>query len=398
MPLYTIPSFTGTTTQGTPAQQQINGVRFTVVETTPVDILSFYRRQTTGQAKPTNLTLWQMSSASAGSVLAVVSAVVDDGNIGWQDSFLSTPVTCSPGITYQITGCHDIGVYGIITNGQRNPPDYPFSIPDTTGRYRLNTCANPPDTDGTNAFVMVRAGSSGASAPDPGETPTNLSIENAFARWLHSEDAPDLRPNSLPVLIYGYLQTMQGVINDVQGKVLEVEGVVEGILGPTGALFTGLLRGYLDNLDTLIDQTLDAVDNLGGADNRNLTQVYDAIAALPTSGEGGLPAGPVSVANGWTLRETIPFVGKVKTDEPADAYILLRTGWDSDRDINVYEGVTYLYDRGWWAHQQGDVIEGYGTLAAATHLLRMPTGRMSGVLIVQDDDIEGDLQVWDAPA
>ncbi len=397
MGLYNVVTLLAPVTMTAVGSLQINGSKFTVEEEVIVDLLGYWWNNSASERIPTALSLWQMTSGSGGTLLRSVAVPSSPGTQGWKDLDID-PVTLSPGITYEVAGCSSgSGNYPISTDANLGAPDYPFVRSGSNGFFTAGSCAAPATSSGSG-HVVYRVGISGSTPPDPGGNPTNLSIENALVRWF-SEGDDNTRQGELPYLTH-LLSTA------INGAVVETKDMVEALVAIGIGVKLGDAQAALDGLEAFLysvapDSLKTYLDGLGagirGTGNPTIADTITAINNIPTGG-GGLPAGPVSVANGWTMRETVSGVGKIKWDEPADAYILVRTGWDADRQINVYEDVTYFFDRGWWAPQQADVIEGYGTLAAATHLLRVATGRMSGVLIVQDDDFAFDLQAWDAPS
>ena len=374
-----------------------SGVAFKVELDGEIQAVS-YMSPASGQPTPTHVGIWRVSDeALLWSVQppTVLGAPVANG---WRDTQVLPPLPVVAGQEYRVAYAFP-SAFTIMEINLASMPAGELGVtkPATHGGVARAFFAYPSSTDANKIYgydVLFHS----EDVPDPGGSPSNADIENALARWFSSDD-DNTRQQHLPWLTHALATAIDEAVGDTKAMVEGLVAIGIGVkLGDAQTALDGLeaflysvapdsLKSYLDGLE----------GDIRGSGSPTIADAIDAVNAIPTVG-GGLPAGPVSVANGWTLRETIPFVGKLKTEEPADAYILVRTGWDADRQVNIYEGVTYFFDRGWWAPQQADVIEGYGTLAAQTHLLRAPTGRMSGVLIVQDDDFEGDLQVWDAPS
>jgi hypothetical protein len=356
-----------------------------------------YLSPASGQPTPTHVGIWRVSDQALLWSVEPPTTIGAPVPSGWRDTQVLPPLQVVAGEEYRVAYAFPSN-FTIMEVNHSSMPDGELGVtkPATHGGVARTFFAFPSSLDATKVYgydVMFHT----EEVPDPGGSTTNASIENALARWLSSGD-DNTRQEHLPWLTHLLATAIDGAVAETKEMVEALVAIGIGVkLADAEATLAGIeaflysvapddLKEYLDGLEA----------DVRGPGLPTIADVVDAVEALPAP-SGGLPVGPVSVANGWTMRETISGTGKVKWDEPADAYILVRTGWDADRQINVYEGVTYFYDRGWWAHQQDDVIEGYGTLAAATHLLRIPTGRMSGVLIVQDDDFEFDLQAWDAP-
>lgn len=344
------------------------------------------------------LAIWRLSDVS--QVYRVTTGLPTSGAADWLEYTLPDPLAIEAGEEYRVTAKWTGAINCAIWSYGTLPAHPDGTLSKLAGGVGCAAPGSidtwPASLDSGNVYnTDLHVQQTGV--PNEGEPPTNTDVENALARWF-SANSDNTRQAHLPWLTHALATAINGAVDETKDMVEALVAIGIGVkLGDAQTALDGLeaflysvapdsLKSYLDGLET----------DIRGSGNPTIADTITAINNIPTGG-GGLPAGPVSVANGWTMRETVSGVGKIKWDEPADAYILVRTGWDSDREVNVYEGVTYFFDRGWWAPQQADVIEGYGTLAAATHLLRVPTGRMSGVLIVQDDDFEFDLQAWDAP-
>ena len=373
------------------------GDRFTVPVDGFITQLWFYNPYTPPNGVPQNIALWNVNT---GQRVAFKSPPdTQAGGSGWEYTDLPSPVWAEAGHTLIVSYYHPAagGLGHYITRipvANLTSPTGGITWHSSCEAWALGD--NYPGGTGNTVFYPLDITFDTDYTPNPTTPATVGSTRNELASWLDEDDFTE--PDSMVALAWALLQTMDTLLHEVETKVDTVDALLETALGPVGNLATGALRGFIDNLQSMIEDVQDAVGPyINNHTTAAKTEILTAIDNIPTGGGGGLPAGPVSVANGWTLREFITGTGKIKWDEPADAYILVRTGWDADRALNTYEGVNYFFDRGWWSPQQDDVIEGYGTLAASTHLLRVPTGRMSGVLIVQDDDFEWELQAWDAP-
>lgn len=358
--------------------------------------IAWYRASTGTNRTPSRIQLWDVATATK---LEEDTTPPDSGAVGWQVYTFATPVPVLAGQVLCVTLVHPIGnTQAYLNPGARPAPPNGLAFHVYDRRSIANAVTFPTTQDagsfGTPVDVIYYTD---AEIGESGDHATVGDVRAVLSEWLHST-ANDHPLTSTTYLSWQILTAMETVIDAMNDKIDTLDALLETALGPIGNLATGALRAFLDDLQGKIDDVQEAV---GPFINDHTTaakeEVLTAIDAIPTGG-GGLAQGPVSVANGWTLRTSTTGNGSVKWNEPADAYILVREAWDANRHVNVYEDVNYFFDRGWWSPQQDDIVEGYGTLAAATHILRVPTGRMSGVLIVQDADFDFTLQAWDAPS
>lgn len=320
------------------------GVRFTVTaETTGVGV-KWYRPDTIGP-NMVGMNLWRVSDQE---LLRHIDSPLDNGTVGWQRTDFDVPVALETGVDYVVT-VEQPNLYRMgYKTGAGFPPtpgsglafDSPYHMSSAQGAHGFPGASN----NTTFAYLIDIVIDADVEAPT-GEVAVD--IENALARWFDVEDAPNLRPGSLAVVIYDYLQTMQGVIDTVNGKVQEVEGVVEGILGPSGALFTGLLRGYLDNLSGLVTQTLDAVDALQGPGGHTVAEVLTAVEAIPTTG-GGVTLPLFDGSGAWTQTDQTVGQGASVWLQPADAYVIhVEDMAESARSERAVGTAEIYWLRGW---------------------------------------------------
>lgn len=347
-------------------------------------------RTSTGTAhKPTILRLWDTTTQA---VVSTAATIPDNGAVGWQTHTVTSEVALVPDREYRVADARQAGsLWGWKSGSVTGQPSI-FTMPSTVRYSSPQGTHQYPNNGDATTYQSIDVGVD-FDSPTAAQPVTEAQLQNALSSWMHETDAPPLRPYSLPVVIRGIADAIEAKV-DALGT--DVDLVQQQMAVPAGQTLWAMLGTLATQVGvgvaiTTITDHINSLFGAPGAPDELGVSIENANSQLT------LEAGRRNIAigdPGWLLQATLVGTGKVVWDEPADAYVLTRTAWDADRQVNVYEGHTYFFDRGWWAPSQDGLIDGYGTLASEKHILRVGDRRMQGVLIVQDDDFEWTLEAY----
>lgn len=208
----------------------------------------------TGDAWPTYFYLWVVDNSSENShAIPPNSPWIDRGNGVW-----ALPLVDLGYADFPVAAGKDVNVSLYFEGSNQyvglhaapEPTEDP-AVEFTHRQYQGIPNKNPFNSavDGTYYGIDIEGYVGTGGPPIPGVDPADTTF-GELAIWLQHGN-PELRPDSLPKLIYDYLGTMQ----------VSIDGVATAV-GNIPGLPAALTQAYLTNLSATIDQVLTEVDNL----------------------------------------------------------------------------------------------------------------------------------------
>lgn len=239
------------------------------------------------------------------------------------------------------------------------------------------------------AVGVVIGGTTGpvppADPPDEEPDPGTVDPGGSLAYWLHQATE---NPDSLPKLIYGLLQTVQGAITSIAGHA--------GKIGDFPISFKNIpkasIAAFLFDLGMSIwsqEQEQEAQAQVLTTINDRTSQLQDDILGITgTVGNRGIREDSSIAAPGWSVAGGGGGAGHFTITVPADRYILELTNWGENRVVNELAGVPFHTQPFWWCPLDGDIAGEYRTFRSVKTELRIPGRSLVGAFVSLPPDVE----------
>lgn len=365
--------------------------------------MSWFRNQTTVGNKPNTLRVWDSVTQTA---IYTASSVPDSGAVGWQRHTVNVSVPVVAGRTYIVSAVWPIGTSeSFVAWGSKPEPDYPLAFIGTQSRFHSPNGAGIPDTN-TGGVVAVGLDVEWSDEA-PGEQPaTPGDLGNALAAWLSTtegtqgdsaplQDHATLGAVSVAVgetqdqqneWAFGLGAAAHGYFGDLKGLIADIKTVTDTLPTPIAQLTSIVLDHYTADIEMILGQIDSVLSNLGAQSTDLSGTAGSAVGAL--SGRTGFPA------TGWTMAAEADFEDAIAFAEPADAYVVNVTSYQSTQPATESPAGLWLYRLGWWCVLNGSLASRREFVEFQQQLLTDGGRRMPGCAIQLKPGTLATVQAW----
>lgn len=356
-----------------------------------VSYLWYYRSQAAANGIPQNLKLWDVST---GTLLATIDPASSSSGTGWKAFPLSSNINLDANQVFAVSAYWPAGrQFSRVTGASKPTPESPLEWETNFAVSNFGSDAYPA-TAGTATCEGVDVTFTESEAPEPGTPPLNADIENALVRWF-SSGGDNTRTAEAPYQTW--LETFRlgggvdGLVErlDADGWPVVLGGVNKADLPAWLSAAGTIISAIAATADTIKNWTDAPTLPAGGATSASITALSGQLqtAVLRTLTD------PPDV--GWTLDDTVPFVGPFVVDAPFDRLFVNITTIGSANGLAVVGGLSFLSFAWWWAPlRSGAIVGRYHTSRALAADLYEPGRRCPGALVVVPADFEGEYELW----
>jgi hypothetical protein len=241
----------------------------------------------------------------------------------------------------------------------------------------------------------------------PGEQPaTPGDLGNALAAWLSTtegtqgdsaplQDHATLGAVSVAVgetqdqqneWAFGLGGAAHGYFGDLKGLIADIKTVTDTLPTPIAQLTSIVLDHYTADIDLILGQIDSVLSNLGAQSTDLSGTAGSAVGAL--SGRTGFPA------TGWSMAAEADFEDAIAFAEPADAYVVNVTSYQSTQPATESPAGLWLYRLGWWCVLNGSLASRREFVEFQQQLLTDGGRRMPGCAIQLKPGTLATVQAW----